>query len=116
VKGLSSIDFKYNDLVEGWVLYFDRLLKDRGRGTGKDMKRLSALGYEEEAVKLLLDKRWRSAVPLTCAWLAQRNVICTSRKNPDVARTLENAYSRVEIRQAQWKISGRGELDHSPSA
>lgn len=97
-RGISFSDMKYSELVRCWMPYFERLLEDRNRNHSiapSVHAELSALGYDSKAVELIMSRRWRSAVELSCEWLAAHKVIHTNRVDPDLARTLSNAHSRV---------------------
>lgn len=95
LKGISFTDPFYFELVRTWEPYFERLLDDRKNS--RDLQKLASLGYSRESVNLVITKSWRSAVDVSCEWLAQREVVSTKRKTQqDVARTLRNAYSRVK--------------------
>jgi hypothetical protein len=96
---ISFTDMRYFELVRCWEPYFARLLEDckRLRPSAPDLqKELCALGYEPKAVVLIEQKKWRSAVELACEWLAGRQIIPAKSKEPDPARTLRNAYSRIK--------------------
>jgi hypothetical protein len=99
IQGISFTDMRYFELVRCWEPYFARLLEDRKRlrsSLADLQKELCALGYEPKAVELIKQKRWRSAIELACEWLAERQIIPAKSKQPDPARTLRNAYSRIK--------------------
>jgi hypothetical protein len=114
LKGISFNDMRLFELVRCWERYFTRLLADkRRRSDSTDLrKELCAAGYVPEAVDLVMRKKWRSTVELTCEWLAARDVIPAKTKDPDPVSTLRNAYSRIKA-ESQPK---RPRLDSSRSA
>jgi hypothetical protein len=95
-------DFYLGRLVQIWLPYCERLLEDSERvsmDSVNNQQRLRALGYDSLAVQIVTAnrKKWRSAIVLTCEWLANRGGIrmVKPRKDADIARTLRNAYSRM---------------------
>lgn len=99
LQGISFTDMWYFELIRCWEPYFVRLLKDRKGfrpNTPIVEKELCDLGYEPKSVKLIMQKRWRSAVELACAWLADREVIPLKNEGQDPVSTLRNAYSRIK--------------------
>ena len=102
VKGISFNDMKLFEFVRCWEPYFEALLEDkkdlvkRHRTSPADVqKELSAAAYEPEAIELVMRKRRRSTVELTCEWVAGRGIIPAKTRDPDPVRTLRNAYSRI---------------------
>jgi hypothetical protein len=96
LKGISFTDPFYFELVRTWEPYFKDLLNDRKKTP--DVDALRNLGYDSKSVDLLIRKPWRSPVELACEWLAQRGAIRSKRRDPDPARILRNAYSRVKTK------------------
>lgn len=99
LRGISFSDMRYFELVRCWEPYFSKLLEDCKRlryNSANLEKELSTLGYVPKSVELVLLKRRRSAVEISCVWLADRGVIRSKNKNPDPVSTLRNAYSRIK--------------------
>jgi hypothetical protein len=99
IQGISFTDMRYFELVQCWNPYFTRLLEnsERLRSSHADLqKELCSLGYELKAIGLIKQKRWRSAIELACEWLAMRQIIPAKNNDPDPARMLRNAYSRIK--------------------
>jgi hypothetical protein len=94
---LSPRDLYHWNLVKIWYPYFEALFIEIGRvpkshrGPGETLVKL---GYLEDAVRWSLGKR--SVVQAAAIWLEQRNTTINSRKRLS-ARSLENAYSRVNV-------------------
>lgn len=93
-------DFYYAKLVEIWLPYSKRLFEDAEKtGAHGDnlTKSLESLGFRSDIVIIFVDKSWRSPIEFTCEWLATRGGIAMlkPREDPNISRTLRNAYSRV---------------------
>jgi hypothetical protein len=94
-------DYFYAELVKVWLPYSTSILEDSqklpGSKTGGTEQSLTAVGYDAVMSTTVASKSWRSAIELTCEWLASRGGIpmIKPRKDPDMARTLRNAYSRM---------------------
>ena len=111
VKRVNTIpwnDFYLSRLVEIWLPYCERLLRDSGSvrtASGNVEKDLLARGYDQFAALILATnrKQWRSAIEFTCEWLATRGGIrmVKPRKEGDIARTLRNAHSRMSGKNAR---------------
>jgi hypothetical protein len=93
---ISPSDLSLWQLVKVWWPYFENLLNDlhrlpkTRRWPGNSLLKI---GYREDAIALAIGKR--STVQVTTSWLALRNGLeATKGMN---ARTLENAYSRVDV-------------------
>jgi hypothetical protein len=102
LRGIPFNDMYYAQRVRIWLAYSERLFQDaKAANIPNRETHLRTLGYDPSAVEVFISKRWRSAVEFTCEWLATRGGIepVKPRKDPDLARTLRNAYT---------KISGRG--------
>jgi hypothetical protein len=87
---ISPSDLFRWQLVTVWRPYFEYLLRDRHklpRTNQTPRNSLLKIGYLEDAIDLASGKR--SAVHITTSWLELRKGM--------TARTLENAYSRVEM-------------------
>jgi hypothetical protein len=96
IQGISFTDMKYFELVQCWTPYFAQLLDDLTRLRHRNAKiELSRLGYVLEAIELITNKQKRSAVEVACEWLARRDIIPAKSDKTDPARTLRNAYSRI---------------------
>jgi hypothetical protein len=87
-------DLYYTQLVLTWLPYTEHLFQDAQRSGSKSD---SLEDYEKNAVEIYLSKSWRSRIEFTCEWLAERGGIETlkARKDPDMARRLVNACSRI---------------------
>jgi hypothetical protein len=100
LRRLPLNDFYYTQLIQTWLPYAERLFQD-AKGPGSTSRRLRqdllSLGYEKNAVETYLSMSWKSSIEFTCQWLATRGGIkmLKPRKDPDMARTLRNAYSRI---------------------
>jgi len=100
VSGLQLNDFYYAQVVQHWLPYAERLFQDArsGRTTPRTLNAsLRSLGHDPIAVDVFFRKKWRSQIEFTCEWLAARGGIkmLKARRDPDMARTLRNAYSRI---------------------
>ena len=87
---VSFRDTYYLWLVRIWIPYFERLLRDRdGIQTRRNpQEKLIPKGYSQDTIEATLGKH--SAVQCVVSWLEQR-------KHID-ARTLDNAYSRGQVK------------------
>ena len=101
VNRIPLNDYFYAELVAVWLPYSKSILEDskklQGSKTGGTEQGLTALGYDALMSTTVASKSWRSAIEVTCEWLASRGGIpmIKPRKDPDMARTLRNAYSRM---------------------
>jgi hypothetical protein len=103
LKRLNKIpwnDFYYASLVEIWLRYSKRLFQDAeniNKQGGNLKQSLGSLGFRSDIVNIFLNKSWRSPIELSCEWLATRGGIrmLKPRKDPELGRTLRNAYTRV---------------------
>ena len=98
----SPRDIQLARLVRIWLPYFQRLRDDLEEVRKKRRRPVEALlqmGYIQTAIESTLGRK--SAVQATISWLAFRNA-----DNGMNERTLENAYSRVEVakREADAKF------------
>lgn len=111
VRQIPFNDLRYAGMVRAWLPYAERLLKDveKCRAGVRDVQNeLRKLGYDSFFAELAASKSWRSAVALTCEWLAMREGIekVKPRKTgEDTARTLRNAYTRIFGRRAPRLIT-----------
>lgn len=93
---LSPRDMYLWDLIRIWSPYFEALLTElrnmpkNSLGPGLTLVKR---GYRQDAVESSLKKR--SPIPAIAGWLEERERISGRKQLP--ARTLENAYSRVEV-------------------
>jgi hypothetical protein len=97
-RGIPFNELYYARLVQIWLLYSERLFQDaKAANIPNRETHLRTLGYDSSAVEIFTSKGWRSAVEFTCEWLATRGGIETvkARKEPDPARTLRNAYTKI---------------------
>ena len=83
-----------------WLPYSQAQMADAEilRQQGKDpAPELVGLGYSAFPAANSARKRWRSPVEFTCEWLAERSglPLAKPKRDPNPARTLRNAYSRV---------------------
>lgn len=94
LKSFPVNDLYYTHLVLTWLPYTQRLFQDAQRPGSKSD---SLDVYEKTAVQIYRSKSWRSQIEFTCEWLAARGGIETqkARKEPDMARRLVNACSRI---------------------
>ncbi len=93
---ISPSDLSRWQLVTIWRPYFENLLlarKKLPRTNRGPRNSLLELGYSEDAIDLASGKR--SAVQITTSWLELRKGMNVRKRM--TARTLENAYSRVEM-------------------
>jgi hypothetical protein len=93
-------DLYYAHLIQIWRPYADSLFNDAEtlRNLGGSLEqRLSSLDYDNGAIEIFLSKTWRSPIEFTCEWLAARGGVkmLKPRQDPDIARTLRNAYTKV---------------------
>jgi hypothetical protein len=99
-KRVSKIplnDLRYAGIVRAWLPYVDRLFHDAKSVSSSLGESLRSLDYDQLAVEIFTTKRWRSPIEFICEWLAGRGGIQKEkpRKDPDISRTLRNAYSRI---------------------
>ncbi len=94
---VSRRDFYHWRLIKVWLSYFEALLTDlRNAPKNYQRRRVEALliqGYRLDAIESALGKH--SAVQATTSWLEEREG--KDARKGMTARTLENAYSRVEV-------------------
>jgi hypothetical protein len=99
VRAAKWNDLYYTQLVLIWLPYVERLFQDASEcsASGSRNQCLRSLGYDAGAVDIFLTKSWRSPIEFTCECLAARGGIqmVKPRQDPDMARTLRNAYTRV---------------------
>lgn len=111
VRQIPFNDLRYAGIVKAWLPYAEGLLNDveKCRPVVRDVQNeLRKLGYDSSFVELAASKSWRSAVALTCEWLAMREGIekvKQRRTGEDTARTLRNAYTRILGRRAPRLIT-----------
>jgi hypothetical protein len=95
---LSPSDMYLWYLVKIWQPYFEALLTELGNmpknclGPGAT---LLERGYRRDAIESSIRKRRRSPIQAITGWLEERESIEHDKELP--ARTLENAYSRIEV-------------------
>jgi hypothetical protein len=106
LESVSKVPFNdlfYANVVQIWLPYSKRLIEDGSAAKAakvmpdKLQKHLLSLKYEQSAVELFASKLWQSPIEFACEWLAGQGRIdmIKGRKNPDTARTLRNAYTRI---------------------
>ncbi len=98
-------DFYYASMIQAWLPYCQSLLEDikaTAHGSKNQATHLQELGYDPGLVIRALPgvpgtRPRRSAMELACEWLAQRGTVVAAKKrrDPDLPKTLRNAYSRV---------------------
>jgi hypothetical protein len=77
-KGFFQADYYNAILIRLWLPYLEPLLRKakwlRSTGVRALTSTLAGMGYDSEAISLVLSKKvpWRSAVELTCEWLAHK--------------------------------------------
>jgi len=113
-KRLASISFndhRYAAQIRRYLPYAALLLQNARRLRAKKVadpeQELLKLGYDRTDAELACSKNWTSEIAFTCEWLAARGEVkaAKARKDPDTARTLQNAYSRVFGKSAPRLIS-----------
>ena len=93
---ISGADIRNARVVRIWLPYTEPLVRKtrwlRQDNAGNIEKRLTALGYDSAAIKMVTRlRRWESPVEFTCEWVAWRSL----GSNKEYQReTLVNSYSR----------------------
>jgi hypothetical protein len=103
LKRVSQVpfnDLRYAGMVQAWLPYSKHLFADAKthRPRVRDLQReLLKLGYEPSAAELITSRSWQSPIEFTCQWLPTCGGIemVKERQEPDQARTLRNAYSKI---------------------
>ena len=76
-KAISLTDWRYFFVINAWKPYFESQIADLRRIEKADRRvkeGLLKMGYEEQAVVLVMPKRKRSVVPAVCEWLEARGI------------------------------------------